>query len=86
MFCVILMVMQQILRMEPVIWDDKSTVLYHVQYLVQVRPITEAWIWLYEGTWKVIRKIGGILGKWEGEYESAQEVLALLQKEYEAAA
>ena len=44
----------------------------------------EAWIAQYGEPWKLLRSMDGEPGEWKGEYDSAEEVLQLLQNEVDA--
>ena len=44
----------------------------------------EAWIAKYGKPWKLLRSMDGEPGEWKGEYDTAEEVLQLLQDEVDA--
>lgn len=59
-----------------------------VQYVVHgMPPGEEALIAYYgdpnRGSWRVLRVKGGEQGQWEGDYASADDALAMLQRELE---
>jgi len=56
------------------------------QYMVEGLPSgQEASIAKMKGShWHVLRRHGGVQGPWTGDYETAEEALAALQREVEA--
>jgi hypothetical protein len=55
------------------------------EYVVIGLPACEeAWIARIHGAWRILRSTNGVQGEWAGEYETAQQALAALEKELDA--
>ena len=60
--------------------DWKKIIKYEVCGLP---PGEEAWIADMDHRWQILRAKNGVSGEWAGDYKSAEDALAVLQKEFD---